>query len=70
MGHITEIQYSQLQPHKLEDSEQCPQNLRENDFQARIFHLVKLLSISIDILRHARSPKISCARFLSQKTIV
>lgn len=26
MGHITEIQYSQLQPHKLEDSEQCPQN--------------------------------------------
>lgn len=45
IGNITKIQYSQLHPHKLEDSSAL--NLREDDLQAKIFYPNKLLSIGI-----------------------
>lgn len=54
MSHISEIQHSQVQPHKLKDCEQCPQNLRENDIQGRILYPAKIIEhkYSVDILRH------------------
>lgn len=59
MGLSTsEIEYSQLQPLKSEDSEQCPQILEENYFQARILYPAKLLHTSIEC-RHIKSCKVS-----------
>lgn len=54
----SEIEYSQLQPLKSEDSEQCPQILEENYFQARILYSAKLLHTSIEC-RHFKSCKVS-----------
>lgn len=71
---LTEIQYSQVHlHHKLEKkTEQCPENLREDDLQARILYPAKIIQhkYSVDILRHAESPKISLVHFLSQEAIV
>lgn len=73
MGPSTsEIEYSQLQPHKPEDSEQGRQILRENDFQARFLYPAKLLSTSIEC-RHFKMCKVSknfSSSLPSQKAIV